>query len=44
LISWLFVAAIGWVIFFFMFRTSREINSEAADRGGIDAEPKPTRG
>lgn len=23
LISWLFIAAIGWVVFFFMFRTDR---------------------
>ncbi len=43
LISWLFVAAIGWVSFFFMFRTSSELDSETAERGGIDAEPKSRR-
>lgn len=29
LISWLFIAAIGWVVFFFMFRTERSTETEA---------------
>jgi hypothetical protein len=40
LISWLLLAAIGWVVFFFLFRTESQIDPDAADRGGIDAEPK----
>jgi putative heme transporter len=39
LISWILVSAIGWVIFFFMFRTESQIDPDAAERGGIDAEP-----
>jgi predicted lipid-binding transport protein (Tim44 family) len=30
LISWLLIAAIGWVIFFFVFRTANEVDSDAA--------------
>ena len=30
LVSWLFIAAIGWVVFFFMFRTENKIDREAA--------------
>ncbi|MET0995744.1 MAG: YbhN family protein [Mycobacterium sp.] len=30
LISWIFIAAIGWVIFFFMFRTEKDIDPDAA--------------
>ena len=29
LISWIFIAAIGWVIFFFMFRTEKDIDPDA---------------
>jgi putative heme transporter len=31
LISWIFIAAIGWVIFFFMFRTEQDIDPDALD-------------
>ena len=41
LISWLFIAAIGWVLFFFLFRTESQLDPDAAERGGIDADPKP---
>ena len=41
LISWIFVAVIGWVLFFFLFRTESQIDPDAAERGGIDANPKP---
>jgi putative heme transporter len=41
LISWVFIAVIGWVIFFFLFRTESQIDPDAAERGGIDAEPEP---
>lgn len=40
LISWLFLAAIGWVLFFVLFRTESQIDPDAAERGGIDAEPR----
>ncbi|HUO38225.1 MAG TPA: YbhN family protein, partial [Mycobacterium sp.] len=40
LISWILVAVIGWVLFFFLFRTESQIDPDAAERGGIDAEPK----
>lgn len=30
LISWIFLAAIGWVVFFFMFRTDKDIDPDAA--------------
>ena len=29
LISWIFIAAIGWVVFFFMFRTEKDIDPDA---------------
>jgi putative heme transporter len=35
LISWLFLAAIGWVVFFFMFRSQNEVDPDA------DADPEP---
>ncbi|MGB7358511.1 MAG: TIGR00374 family protein, partial [Mycobacterium sp.] len=28
LISWIFIAVIGWVIFFFMFRTEKDIDPD----------------
>lgn len=31
LISWLLLAAVGWVVFFFMFRTENEVDPEALD-------------
>jgi putative heme transporter len=39
LVSWIFIAAIGWVVFFFLFRTESKIDPDIAGRGGIDAEP-----
>ena len=32
LISWIFIAAIGWVVFFFMFRTEKDIDPDAVRR------------
>ena len=34
LISWIFIAAIGWVVFFFMFRTEKDIDPDATLNGG----------
>jgi putative heme transporter len=36
LISWIFIAAIGWVVFFFMFRTEKDIDPDA-----VTQEPEP---
>ena len=33
LISWIFIAAIGWVVFFFMFRTEKDIDPDATRSG-----------
>lgn len=48
LVSWIFISAIGWVVFFFMFRTEKDIDPDAADpesdeasRG--DAQPEAVR-
>ncbi|WP_101950835.1 YbhN family protein [Mycobacterium sp. 3519A] len=30
LVSWIFISAIGWVVFFFMFRTEKDIDPDAA--------------
>jgi uncharacterized protein (TIRG00374 family) len=38
LVSWIFISAIGWVVFFFMFRTEKDIDPDAADAAsGADA-------
>jgi hypothetical protein len=42
LVSWIFISAIGWVVFFFMFRTEKDIDPDAADGGA--AWRRPTRG
>jgi putative heme transporter len=39
LISWIFIAAIGWVVFFFMFRTEKDIDPDATVAD--DAEQPP---
>jgi uncharacterized protein (TIRG00374 family) len=31
LVSWIFISAIGWVVFFFMFRTERDLDPDSAD-------------
>ena len=31
LISWLLIAAVGWVVFFFMFRTENEVDPDAVE-------------
>jgi uncharacterized protein (TIRG00374 family) len=46
LISWIFIAAIGWVVFFFVFRTENDIDPDAAlddvdqPQTASDAEPE----
>lgn len=36
LVSWIFISAIGWVVFFFMFRTEKDIDPDAADAESDD--------
>jgi putative heme transporter len=36
LISWLLLAAVGWVVFFFMFRTENQIDPDDADIETVD--------
>jgi putative heme transporter len=38
LISWLLLAAVGWVVFFFMFRTENPIDLDDADIEMVDAQ------
>ena len=38
LISWIFIAAIGWVVFFFVFRTEKDIDPDAAVDDNADAD------
>ncbi|OBB09421.1 hypothetical protein A5662_08640 [Mycobacteriaceae bacterium 1482268.1] len=39
LISWIFIAAIGWVVFFFMFRTEKDVDPDAGlGVAGTDSE------
>ncbi|MGQ9410833.1 lysylphosphatidylglycerol synthase transmembrane domain-containing protein [Mycolicibacterium gilvum] len=40
LISWIFISAIGWVVFFFMFRTEQQIDPDAPPPGN-GAAPAP---
>jgi uncharacterized protein (TIRG00374 family) len=47
LVSWIFISAIGWVVFFFMFRTEKDIDPDAdtpppACTDTTPAEPAPT--
>jgi putative heme transporter len=34
LVSWIFISAIGWVVFFFLFRTEKDIDPDAPDIDG----------
>jgi hypothetical protein len=40
LVSWIFVAAIGWVVFFFMFRTENDVDPDAASEEDTDTESR----
>jgi uncharacterized protein (TIRG00374 family) len=43
LISWLLIAAVGWVVFFFMFRTESQVDPDA-DAGAAAGPPTADRG
>ena len=40
LISWIFIAAIGWVVFFFMFRTEKDVDPDAAVDEDVEQPPQ----
>ncbi len=40
LISWIFISAIGWVIFFFMFRTEKDLDPDANGSTGPAESPQ----
>src|SRR4029079_7450031 len=39
LASWIFISAIGWVVFFFMFRTEKDIDPDATVDEGVEQPP-----
>ena len=45
LVSWIFISAIGWVVFFFMFRTEKDIDPDATvderRRAATAVQPRP---
>jgi uncharacterized membrane protein YbhN (UPF0104 family) len=38
LVSWIFIAAIGWVVFFFMFRTEKDIDPDSQANESVSAD------
>lgn len=43
LISWLLIAAIGWVLFFFLFRTENDVDADAAgEQPSVEEGPDAT--
>jgi uncharacterized membrane protein YbhN (UPF0104 family) len=40
LISWIFISAIGWVLFFFMFRTEKDIDPDATTTDNVEQPPQ----
>ena len=40
LISWIFISAIGWVVFFFMFRTEKDIDPDATVGDHVEQSPQ----
>jgi uncharacterized protein (TIRG00374 family) len=43
LVSWIFISAIGWVVFFFMFRTEKDIDPDASFGGQCASETRAPR-
>ncbi|MCX8564679.1 YbhN family protein [Mycolicibacterium mucogenicum] len=42
LVSWIFISAIGWVVFFFLFRTEKDFDPDAPDTpSGPGTAPQP---
>ena len=36
MVSWIFISAIGWIVFFFMFRTEKDIDPDATLAAGSE--------
>lgn len=41
MVSWIFISSIGWVVFFFMFRTEKDIDPDAAPSDEASAQFSP---
>ncbi|MGX9670016.1 lysylphosphatidylglycerol synthase transmembrane domain-containing protein [Mycobacterium sp. HM-7] len=41
LVSWIFISAIGWVVFFFLFRTEKDFDPDAAETPRTEPGPRP---
>jgi putative heme transporter len=41
LVSWIFISSIGWVVFFLMFRTEKDLDPDATDTAPPDEIPGP---
>jgi hypothetical protein len=41
MVSWIFIAAIGWVVFFFMFRTDADVDPDVDPEITPDVDPEP---
>ena len=41
MVSWIFISSIGWVVFFFMFRTEKDIDPDAAPSDDAPAQFSP---
>lgn len=41
LVSWIFISSIGWVVFFLMFRTEKDVDPDATDTAATPAEEIP---
>lgn len=42
LVSWIFISAIGWVVFFFLFRTESAIDPDAASPEDVTGDSEPS--
>jgi uncharacterized protein (TIRG00374 family) len=40
LVSWIFISAIGWVVFFFVFRTDKDIDPDATVADNVERPPQ----
>jgi hypothetical protein len=43
LVSWIFISAIGWVVFFFMFRTEKDIDPDATACEEVEEVEEPSQ-
>ena len=43
MVSWIFISAIGWVVFFFVFRTEKDIDPDATTSEQLGPDPEAIR-